>query len=104
MKEVNGKILLEEGKTYALPIKNGHLDIRVSVDPDYPGLDIEYISDKENTIADDELVTRPRVLIEQNTEFGENVNGGLRALVWGNPHSEDYSESVEFTCIEDLEK
>lgn len=89
-----GKILLESGKTYALPIKNGHLDIRVSTDPEYPGLDVEYISDMESETKADQLRTRPRVLIENNA-------GVLRTLVWGNPLSEDYSNDIDFTCIED---
>jgi hypothetical protein len=89
-----GKILLEPGKTYALPIKNGHLDIRVSIDPEYPGLDVEYISDMESEIKTDQLRTRPRVLIENN-------EGVLRAAIWGNPSSEDYSDNIDFTCVED---
>ena len=90
-----GKIVLEADKTYALPIKNGHLNIRVSADPNYPGLDIEYISDKEDDIPNEGLRTRPRVLIENN-------EGVLRALVWGDPQSEDYTDDVDFTCVEDL--
>ena len=43
-----GYIELDPTKMYAIPIRNGFLDIRVSQDPDYPGLDIEYISDKES--------------------------------------------------------
>lgn len=90
------KIVLEADKIYALPIKNGHLDIRVMTDPCYPGLDIEYFSNKEDDISQEEFGTRPRVLIENN-------EGLLRALVWGDPQSEDYTEDIDFTCIEDLE-
>lgn len=94
MATLNGKIILDGSKVYALPIKNGHLDIRVSTDPDYPGLDIEYISDIEDHVSDEELKTRPRVLIEES-------EGALRALIWANPLSEDYSESADFHCLED---
>lgn len=41
-------IKLTPNKIYMLPIKNGYLDTRVSVDPDYPGINIKYISNKEN--------------------------------------------------------
>ena len=86
-------IELKPEKIYKLPIKNGFLDIRVSVDPDYPGIDIEYISRKEkNTHAN---ATRPRVLVECTEE------NKLRTIVWANPHSEDYSDEIEFTCVDD---
>lgn len=83
------------GVNYTVPIKDGHLDISVSQDPDYPGVDVEYISDKEEKISDDGLYIRPRILVENN----ENV---LRAVVWGDYQSEDYSDEIGFTCIEDL--
>ena len=70
-----------------LPIGNGYLDIRASVDPDYPGLDVEFIPDNE---TDGTYRTRPRVLIERPN--GE----GLRVLVWADPRSEDYSDEIEF--------
>ena len=81
-------ITLDPSKIYKFPIKNGFLDIRASLDPDYPGLDIEYIDAKENVQA---LHTRPRVLIECPKDTSK-----LRALVWGDPKSEDYSDSVDF--------
>lgn len=83
------------GANYTVPIKDGHLDISVSQDPDYPGVDMEYISDKEEKISGDGLYIRPRILVENN----ENV---LRAVVWGNYQSKDYSDEIGFTCIEDL--
>ena len=33
---------LEAGKTYTLPFKDGHLDVRVSKSSDSPVIDIEY--------------------------------------------------------------
>ena len=83
------------GPTYNMPIKNGHLDIFVSQDPSYPGIDIQYISDKEDKLPDNELHTRPRVLIENN----ESV---LRAVVWADPSQEDYTDTIDFTCAEDI--
>ena len=79
--------------TYKLPIKNGYLDIRASQDPDYPGLDIEYIDDSESK---DNYHTRPRVLIE----CPEDTNT-LRVLVWGNPDSEDFDTEIEFETASD---
>ena len=90
---VTNKLL--PGVNYTVPIKDGHLDISVSQDPDYPGVDMEYISDKEDKISDDGLYIRPRILVENN----ENV---LRAVVWGDCQSEDYSDEIGFTCIEDM--
>ena len=84
-------IELTPGKTYKLPIKNGYLEIIASADPDYPGLDVEYKSDNERNIPDNQLHTQPRVLIEcpKNTDM-------LRCLVWGDAKQEDYTECIEF--------
>lgn len=86
---------LIEGPTYNMPIKDGHLDIFVTPDPNYPGIDIQYVSDKENDLPDDKAYTRPRVLIENN-------EGVLRAVVWADPSDEDYTDDIDFTCIEDM--
>lgn len=80
-----------------MPVRNGTLDITMNNDPDYPGLDIEYVSEKEELLPKDVPYTRPRVLIE-------NHNDKLRALIWGQHDSEDYSVGIEFTCAEDLER
>lgn len=78
---------------YIMPIKKGKLSIVVIPDTDYPGLDIEYISDKDASLPENTVFTKPRVLIENN----ENV---LRALVWGDRDNEDYTDAVDFTCTE----
>lgn len=87
-------VIMKPGTAYALPIKHGYLDIRVSTDSDYPGIDIEYVSNHEEDLPDDTLCTRPRVLLEVN-------EGILRAIIWGDPHSEDWSDCVAFECLED---
>ncbi len=79
---------------YKLPIKNGYLDIRVSDDPNYPGLDIEYIDNDEQDSYD--VLTRPRVLIECPNDTSE-----LRALIWDNPDSEDYNTEIGFKTVSD---
>ncbi len=90
-------IEMDKTATYRLPIKNGYLDIRVSQDTEYPGLDIEYIDDNEEAENNEERYhTRPRVLIECPADTNK-----LRALIWSNPGSEDYEESVTFETASD---
>lgn len=69
-----------------IPVDGGALYVDTSPEPnEYPGVDIEFIADGEpkNTLS------RPRVLVEKPK--GEK----LRALIWDNPDSEDYSKEVE---------
>lgn len=68
-------------------VKGGYLRADASQDPDYPGIDIEFIADNESA----DMLSRPRVLFEKP------VDGRLRALVWSNPKSEDYDEEIEFS-------
>ena len=62
----------------------GKLVAQASTDPDYPGIYIDYIKDGQNTAS------YPSVLMEYNPDKK------LRALIWANPDSEDYSEEIEF--------
>lgn len=62
-----------------------------ALDPDYPGIDIEFIPDDEPEIP---LSIRPRILVERPIEEGEH----LRALIWSNPAKGDYTEEITFTC------
>jgi len=71
-------------ETLKVKVQGGYLVATVSADPDYPGIDVEYISEDDNG----ERLSRPRVLVECPPE------GALRALIWNNPHSEDYEEEV----------
>lgn len=91
--------------TIVLPLKEGRLEAFVSVDPDYPGIDIEYISDKEDELEKltGRSFTRPRVLIEAPISAETQAHDKLQVVVWNNPESEDYSEpKIEFSCAEDL--
>ncbi len=83
-------IKLEANKTYGIPIANGVLRIDVCQDPDYPGVDIEFVPNS------DVLTTRARILIEAPIDSETEKQQNLRALIWGNAYSEDYSESVDF--------
>lgn len=87
-------IKLDPTKTYGIPIRNGVLRIDVSQDENYPGLDIEFVSDTE--IPKGEEFTRPRVVIEAPIREGGKQDN-LRTLVWANPKSEDYSDDIDFT-------
>ena len=68
-------------------VAGGYLRAEPSMDPDYPGIDIEFISDNESK----EALSRPRILFEKPIEDGD-----LRALIWNNPHNEDYSKEIIF--------
>lgn len=68
-------------------LPNGYLVASISADPDYPGIDVEYVDDNDNETD----LSRPRVLIEAPVED----EGNIRALIWNNPQDEDYTEDVE---------
>ena len=84
MLELDPKII------YKLPLEGGYLDIRVAGDEDYPGLDIEFIADGDKG----ENPSRPRVIIEQPKV--DNPEKSVRALIWNDPQSEDYTEEIDF--------
>ena len=65
-------------------VNGGHLVATISQDPHYPGIDIEYVSDKDNG----ENLSRPRVLVEWPRD------DTLRALIWNNPNDEDYTKEI----------
>ena len=73
--------------TLSVRLPNGYLVASICSDPDYPGIDIEYIDDNENEMD----VSRPRVLIETPVED----NGAIRALIWNNPNNEDYEDEIK---------
>jgi len=68
-------------------IQGGHLVATEATDPDYPGIDVEFVPDSDNG----EYASRPRVLFEKPVEDGE-----LRALVWDDKNSEDYTNEIIF--------
>ena len=72
------------GDKLVVKVKGGCLVATISLDPDYPGIDVEYISDRDMG----ENMSRPRVLVEWPHE------DVLRALIWNNPHSEDYTKEI----------
>ena len=68
-------------------IQGGYFVATEASDPDYPGIDVEFVSDSDNG----EYASRPRVLFERPVESGE-----LRALIWNDKNSEDYTEEIIF--------
>lgn len=68
-------------------IQGGHLVATEATDPDYPGIDVEFVSDSDNG----EYASRPRILFEKSVEDGE-----LRVLIWEDKTSEDYTNEIIF--------
>lgn len=73
---------------------NGTLVATLSSDPNYPGIDVEYIDDHDLG----ESLSRPRILIEAPET--EDAGQELRCLIWNDPLSEDYSEEINLINID----
>lgn len=71
-------------------VPGGVLRATKSLDPEYPGIDIEFIAVAENRSCN-KFQSRPRVLMEYKIEDEE-----LRAAIWTDEKNEDYSEDIEF--------
>lgn len=71
-------------------VPGGVLRVTKSSDPEYPGIDIEFIATAEDQSCG-KFLSRPRVLMEYKIEDNE-----LRAAVWADEKSEDYSDDIEF--------
>ena len=76
-----------ERQVLEVRLSNGVLRATPSCDSNYPGIDVEFIAD-DDTGAD---ASRPRILIEKPIDE-EHV----RALIWHNKESEDYSTEIIF--------
>lgn len=69
-------------------VKGGYLRANPSDDPDYPGIDVEFVPDNY-----DGTFTIPRVLFEQPKD---RTDIQCRALVWENKDDEDYTSEIEW--------
>jgi hypothetical protein len=96
MSTAYGKLKLDPDKVYCLPLAGGHLDIRVHPDPMYPGLDVEFISDKEP----ENKLSRPRVLIEKPIDEDSHLCERLRAVIWADRDKEDYTDAIELDSMD----
>lgn len=74
-------------------VPDGRLHADVSVDCNYPGVDIEYIPNNDTEYPDE--TTRPRVLIEKPVDTKQ-----LTAMLWADTASEDYSYKQTFESKE----
>ena len=68
-------------------VEGGYFRAEPSLDPDYPGIDVEFISHDEP----EDILSHPRVLFERPAETKE-----LRALIWSDPKKEDYVSKLTF--------
>lgn len=68
-------------------VNGGHLVATTSPDPDYPGIDVEFVANND----EGEFLSRPRVLVEKPLDYDK-----VRALVWADKNKEDYTEEIEF--------
>lgn len=82
-----GPMIDERHVPLKVETKFGTLIADAATDPDYPGIDVEFIRNGDEK----ESGTRPRVLIEIPQE-----DPVLRCLIWNDPNSEDYSDEIEF--------
>lgn len=74
-------------------VRGGSLVATPSQDPMYPGIDVEFVALNRK----DYQASNPRVLIEQphdEDETSEHKSALIRALIWNNPKSEDYTEEI----------
>ncbi len=67
-------------------VKGGYIRANASEDPDYPGIDVEFVPDNYNG----ETLSIPRVLFEKP------VDDKLRALIWDDVDDEDYTKEIVF--------
>lgn len=87
---LNSPADIEDGIMYTAKIAGRDdyfFDVRLSLDRDYPGLDIE-IREKDPSRY---RLSNPRVLIEWPIEDDKP-----RVLIWGDTDKEDYTDSVTF--------
>lgn len=69
-----------------VPIKSGKLVAKISPDPSYPGIVIEYLNNEEDELS----LSRPSVVIEQSKE--DNPKENIYCYIWNNSQQEDYTE------------
>jgi hypothetical protein len=69
-------------------VNGGYIRATISEDPDYPGIDIEFVPNDY-----DGKTTNPRVLIEQPIDRDDIL---CRALVWEDKDDEDFTKEIEW--------
>lgn len=84
---------IDDTQTITVPVLGGEIRVTVCGDPDYPGVDVEYIADND----EGQNPSRPRVTMEMT--MVDESSGLLRALAWTDPGKEDYTEEISFGRI-----
>ena len=74
-----------EDNRLIVSLPDGHLVASFAQDPEYPGIDVEFIANAESNT----ILSRPRVLIEQP------IDDKLRCLIWNDSTNEDYTEEID---------
>lgn len=85
----------DETPAMTMPVANGILRATMSLDENYPGINIEYIANDDNG----EDLSYPRVLVE-NPECGKEI----RCLIWNDPQEEDYTENIILKTLTEVKK
>lgn len=68
-----------------VPVKGGKLIATPNNDPNYPGIDIEFVPDKEK-----DWLSNPRVTVEYPND------DQLQAIVWEDREKEDSTDTIYF--------
>lgn len=85
---------MENKNQIIVKVKGGFLRAMPAEDINYPGIWVEFVSDKESEVT----ASHPSILVEQ--EPFDNPNStvpNIRALLWTNPNQEDYTDEIYLT-------
>ena len=87
--KINEKVKSQGRPQYIdVNVPGGILRATACIDPNYPGIDIEFIPDKN---GNPEALSLPRILFEKSVEDEK-----LRAIIWGDEMQEDPTLKVAF--------
>ena len=77
---------MSEDKEVVVKIEGGILRAIPSMDPNYPGITVEFIADDDTG----QELSRPTVMFEKPED------DALRVIVWGDKNDEDYTDEITF--------
>lgn len=84
---------IDDIQVITVPVLGGEIRVTVCGDPNYPGVDVEYVADSD----EGQNPSRPRVTMEMTmVDEGSSL---LRALVWTDPEKEGYTKVISFGRI-----
>lgn len=76
-------------KKFEVELTYGKLVVEECSYDEYKGVDIEFVP--YNETDDDDVVCRPRVLVEQYPDTKD-----IRVAIWADPNSEDWTDDIDF--------